>query len=166
MCRSCCGHGENQSKGIHCALACSAPSTALFCSAGKLGKAAGWAGEVPSPSMALQALRRARPVLLDMQHRAASEVRGSGWIGAWCWHAVCALGSEACAMAFSQADAEAGHSPDALPPLPCPCRPTAAGGAAVPASLCRSGLWRHTLAGSIFRSCWQLWMQPWKSRWK
>ena len=96
MCRSCRGHGETQLTGIHITLsssACSACSAcALLCSAGKLGEAAGWAGEVPSPGLALQALRRARPVLLDMQHRAASEASKSGWEwSVFLVHVVCAL---------------------------------------------------------------------------
>ncbi|EFN57548.1 hypothetical protein CHLNCDRAFT_143179 [Chlorella variabilis] len=45
--------------------------------AGELRQLASWAGEVPDAGLALLALRRARPVLLDMHRRAASEADGS-----------------------------------------------------------------------------------------
>ena len=78
--------------------------------AGKLGEAAGWAGEVPSPGLALQALRRARPVLLDLQQRAASEV---------C--VVCGLCSLCVPFAGKELPPEQRLK---LPACRCPCRPS------------------------------------------
>lgn len=129
--------------------------------AGELRQLASWAGEVPDAGLALLALRRARPVLLDMHRRAASEVGGQACLPA-------CRPARPCPKAHCAA-AAAGLT---LPSLRCPtvpalcshpplCRRRTAAGAGAASSSSPAGRWSATSAGSIWRICWGRWTAPW-----